>query len=92
MTAAAAARMTLKDKIERAQADVAVHGRGYAITFSGPAAEANVPDSVDGYDGRPNAAATYRTLDERESYQYGYESYYRAPRDRRGCRYEQALF
>ncbi len=89
---APARRLTLMDKIERARAQAAVHGRGYAVTFSGPAAEAHCRGSVDGYDGRPNAADSYATLDERESYQYGYETYYRPPKDRRGCRYEQALF
>jgi hypothetical protein len=85
-------RLTLMDKIERARAAAEVHGRGYAVTFTGPAAEAHGRGSVDGYHGRPNAADSYATLDERESYQYGYETYYRAPKDRRGCRYEEALF
>ena len=59
---------------------------------SGPAAEAHGRGSVDGYEGRPNAADSFATLDERESYQYGYETYYRPPKDRRGCRYDEALF
>lgn len=86
------ARLTLIEKIERARAAAEVHSRGYAVTFSGPAAAAHCRGSVDGYHGRPNAADSYATLDERESYQYGYETYYRPPKDRRGCRYEEALF
>lgn len=85
-------RVTLREKIERARAEAQVHGRGYAVTFTGPAAEAHVRGSVDGYGGRPNAAASFATLDERESYQYGYETYYRPPRDRHGHVYEQRLF
>jgi len=88
----AATRQTLMEKIERARAEAQVHGRGYAVTFTGPAAEAHVRGSVDGYDGRPNVADSFATLDERESYQYGYETYYRPPKDRRGCRYDEALF
>lgn len=85
-------RLTLREKIERARAAAAVHGRGYAVTFRGPAAEAHGRGSVDGYEGRPNAADSFATLDERESYQYGYETYYRPPKDRRGYRYDEALF
>ena len=44
------------------------------------------------YPGRLGAATSFVTLDERESYQYGYETYYQPPKDRRGCRYEEALF
>ena len=85
-------RLTLIEKIERALTAAQLHGRGYAVTFRGAAAEAHVRGSVDGHGGRPNAAASFATLDEQESYQHGYETYYRLPRDRHGHVYEQRLF
>lgn len=83
-------RVTLMDKIERAKAEAG--RRGYAVTFTGPAAEAHVRGCVDGYDCRPNDAASYAALDEQESYDYGWHSHRRAPRDRHGQEYEEALF
>lgn len=72
----ATARLTLTEKIE--QARDAAGRRGYAVTFHGPAAEAHVRGCVDGYDGSPNSAASYATPDERESYQYGFETIVRS--------------
>jgi hypothetical protein len=53
-------------------------GRGFAVTFTGPAAEASVRGSVDGYDRRPSRAGEYRTTVEREAYEYSYSQYRRA--------------
>jgi ribosome modulation factor len=80
----------LVDKVAAAKA--AAGSRGFAVTFTGPAAEANIRGSVDGMAGRPKDSSRYRTLVERESYDYGYDEYYRPPRDRRGYTYVEALF
>jgi hypothetical protein len=84
------ARDTLKSKIARARTNAG--RRGYAVTFTGPAATAYTRGCVDGYDGRPDMVEDYPTAVEREAYAHGRETYYRSPRDRCGCRYEQALF
>lgn len=81
---------TLKERVERARAEA--NGRGFAVTFSGPAAEASVAGSVDGMAARPRATSRYRTAVEREAYDYSYDDAYRPARDRRGCTYEEALF
>ena len=78
--------------VTRFQAKAAAGSRGFAVTFTGPAAEAHVRGCVDGYNGCPNAATSYSTLDEQESYDYGWHSYRREPRDRHGHVYEQGLF
>jgi hypothetical protein len=80
----------LVDKVARAKAEAG--DRGFAVTFTGPAAEASVRGSVDGHAGRPKDSSRYRTLVERESYDYSYDEYYRPPRDRRGYTYGEALF
>jgi hypothetical protein len=82
--------VTLAEKIARAKA--AAGGRGYAVTYTGPAAQAHVDGCVDGYDGRANAAASYPTITEQEAYDLAWNDYRRLPKDRHGQRYEHALF
>ena len=82
--------VTLAEKIARAKAAAA--GRGYAVIYTGPAAQANVAGCVDGYAGRPNAAADYPTITEQEAYELAWTTYYRQPRDRNGHTYDQRLF
>jgi hypothetical protein len=81
---------TLADQVEVARANAG--RRGFAVTFSGPAATAYTRGCVDGYHGRPSQTPEFSTTTERESYEYGYASYYREPRDRHGSRYETTLF
>ena len=81
---------TLAEQVETARADSA--GRGFAVTFTGAAASAYTRGCVDGYEGRPSRLHQFKTITERESYEYGYSNYHHARRDRHGCRYEAALF
>jgi hypothetical protein len=54
-----------------------IHGsRGFAVVYHGPAAEASVKGTVDGYHGRDSRWRQYATVAQREAYEYAYGGYF----------------
>lgn len=68
---------SLRERAEAAR--IAAAGRGYTVSFHGPATSAAVMrGELDGHAGRPHRAEGYRTRDEWEAYDYGWHRFHRA--------------